>query len=430
MEVRQLNEEVKEKIQAIRSNVIPQGYIRGDLMIKPLEWKQKSLKEIITSYDYGTSKNTNDSMGYPVLRMGNMKDGKLDIEDLVYLELSEDEFNKFKLNKGDILFNRTNSADLVGKVSLFDLQGDYVCASYIVRFAINKDIIDSKYVSYYMNTKEVQRYIKTLSTKGVQQVNVNPTILSKYLAISFPEDNEEQKKIIQILSTWDKAIDLKNEILNKKNEQKQGISQRLLSGNLRLSGYSDNWKTVLLNEVLTFPKKKPVENPERYKLLTVKLYAKGVEATDNIPNATENGRPYYLREPNEILIGRQNFHNGGIGIVPKELQGYVASNAISSLIPKYGDVMFYYYYLSNVYFYKKIDNLVGGTGQKEISELGISKLKMTIPMNIEEQRAISGVIYCIDKEIELLQQEIEAFKEQKKGLMQLLLTGIVRVKVD
>ena len=90
-----------------------------------------------------------------------------------------------------------------------------------------------------------------------------------------------------------------------------------------------------------------MDKPEKYYLLTVKLHLKGIEATDKKPNVTSKGRPYYLREPGELLIGRQNFHNGGIGIVPSWMKGFVASNAISSVTAIKGNIKFYYYYLSN-----------------------------------------------------------------------------------
>ena len=152
------------------------------------------------------------------------------------------------------------------------------------------------------------------------------------------------------------------------------------------------------------------------------------ENKDKKPNKTKRGRPYYMREPKELLIGRQNFHNGGIGIVPDEMENYIASNAISTLKAKKGDIKFYYYYLSNANFYKRIGHIVGGTGQKEISEIEMKKLKLIIPKSLQEQKAIAQILTVADKEIDLLNQELEQLKLQKKGLMQLLLTGIIRVK--
>ena len=79
-----------------------------------VDWNSLSLGKLTLSSDYGTSKKTNDNTGIPVLRMGNMKDGKIVLDNLVFLELENSEFQRLKLYPGDILINRTNSADLVG----------------------------------------------------------------------------------------------------------------------------------------------------------------------------------------------------------------------------------------------------------------------------------------------------------------------------
>ncbi|MBU5312128.1 restriction endonuclease subunit S [Tissierella carlieri] len=395
-----------------------------------VDWNSLSLGKLTLSSDYGTSKKTNDNTGIPVLRMGNMKDGKIVLDNLVFLELENSEFQRLKLYPGDILINRTNSADLVGKVSIFDLDGDYVCASYIVRFKINQEIINPYYLNYYMNMSDSQNRIKTIATQAIQQANINPTTLKKSFIVKFPKSKHEQDKIVKIISTWDKAIELKEKLIDEKKKQKAGLMQKLLTGNVRFTGFNDAWEEVKFGKVFKFLNKERVSEPQNYKLLTVKLHLKGIEATEKYPNDTKNGRPYYLREPNEILIGRQNYHNGGIGIVPSNMKNYIASNAISSLTTIKGDLMFLFYYISNVDFYKRVGHMIGGTGQKEISETTMKNLVLRIPKSLEEQKKIGEVLKTADNEIDLLEKELESLKQQKKGLMQLLLTGIIRVNTQ
>ena len=92
-------------------------------------------------------------------------------------------------------------------------------------------------------------------------------------------------------------------------------------------------------------------------------------------------------------------------------------------------MQFYFYYLSNPSFYKRVDNIIGGTGQKEISETTLKKLNVKVPVSIDEQKQIARIIGVANTEVELLEKELELLKLQKKGLMQRLLTGEVRVKV-
>ncbi len=84
-----------------------------------------------------------------MLRMYNLKDGKINTSDLQYVELEPDLLNAFRLTKGDLLFNRTNSYELVGKVSLFELQGDFVFASYLVRLAVDRNQLSPFYLNSY-----------------------------------------------------------------------------------------------------------------------------------------------------------------------------------------------------------------------------------------------------------------------------------------
>ena len=99
----------------------------------PVHWKLLTVDDVTSVCQYGLSIPLHESGQYPILRMMNYDDGRIIADDLKYVDLSDSDFESFKLIKGDILFNRTNSADLVGKVGIFDLDGDFVFASYLVR---------------------------------------------------------------------------------------------------------------------------------------------------------------------------------------------------------------------------------------------------------------------------------------------------------
>lgn len=285
------------------------------------------------------------------------------------------------------------------------------------------DKCSTKWFYYFYQHRNI---FDLLTRQGAGRYKLTKDSLSK-MKIAYPP-MPEQCAIVDILSTWDKAIELKEKLIEEKKNQQKYLMQRLLTGKVRLPGHDREWKEISFNKVLGFMRKDKVEKPNEYKLLTVKLHLKGIESTEKTPNDTKNGRPYFLRHPGEILIGRQNYHNGGIGVVPNGMKGFVASNAISSLEVIEGDFWFLLYYISNGDFYRKVGHMVGGTGQKEISETMMKKLKLHIPRDIAEQKKIGEILKVAALEIELLEKELEHFKQQKKGLMQLLLTGIIRVK--
>ena len=196
-------------------NQIKQGYKQTKVGIIPEDWEIVKLSEIFSKSFYGTSDSTNEIGKYPVLRMGNMQNGTLDLKDLVYLDLVEKEFKKYQLKKGDILLNRTNSYELVGKISLFDLDGDYLSASYIVAYRPNFKVLNSIFINNLLNTTYFQDKIRTIATKGVSQANINPTSFKEVINIPLPP-LKEQEKIAEILTTWDEAISKQTELLRAK----------------------------------------------------------------------------------------------------------------------------------------------------------------------------------------------------------------------
>lgn len=256
----------------------------------------------------------------------------------------------------------------------------------------------------------------------------------KKLKIAVPP-YPEQKKIAQILSTWDKAIEVTEQLLASSQQQKKALMQQLLTGKKRLLDkngvkFNGEWKRFATGKLIQEVKKEKEQSPKAIELLTVKLHYKGVARTGKFPNATERGRPYFKRSTGELIIGRQNLHNGGVAIVSEECNGLIASSAISSFVARKGvDINFILSIMSTEHFRFTVDNLAGGTGQKETGVKDLLSLSLVIP-GFEEQQKIAAVLSTADLQITSLQQKLDALKQEKKALMQQLLTGKRRVKVD
>ncbi|SNZ06972.1 type I restriction enzyme, S subunit [Persephonella hydrogeniphila] len=184
------------------------------------------------------------------------------------------------------------------------------------------------------------------------------------------------------------------------------------------------WKRVKLGEVLREPKKAAIKKNEynKFELLTVKLHLKGVAKTGKFPKWTPKGRPYFIRFENEFLLGRQNFHNGGFGIVDKSTNGLIASNAISSFVStNKSNIKFIFYNLARRFLHKEFDFLMEGTGQQEISVKKFLNLLINLPP-LPEQQKIAEILETVDNTIEKTEKIIEKYKRIKQGLMQDLLT--------
>ncbi|WP_191741613.1 restriction endonuclease subunit S [Clostridium faecium] len=401
----------------------PKGFIKDDFWIIPSDWEKTKMKDILEERkEYTTDQDT-----YPLFSLTIEKGvvEKTDRYERQYL-VTKDGDNYKVVYENDFVYNPMNIR--FGAVALHKLRYPVSVSAYYNTFYI-KNGYNPRFIEYFLQSFRMLHFYNNYAEGSlIEKRRLHYSVLLEY-SFSFPPIFE-QNRIIEILSTWDKAIELKEKLIDEKKKQKAGLMQKLLTGNVRFTGFNDAWEEVKFGKVFKFLNKERVSEPQNYKLLTVKLHLKGIEATEKYPNDTKNGRPYYLREPNEILIGRQNYHNGGIGIVPSNMNNYIASNAISSLTTIKGDLMFLFYYISNVDFYKRVGHMIGGTGQKEISETTMKNLVLRIPKSLEEQKKIGEVLKTADNEIDLLEKELESLKQQKKGLMQLLLTGIIRVNTQ
>lgn len=190
------------------------------------EWEARPFEELVTKTFYGTSSSTSPEGQYPVLRMGNMVDGRLDFTNLVYIDLDPKSFESFRLEDGDILLNRTNSPALVGKISLFRLKSECIAASYIVTYRLNKQRIDPSFCNFMLNTPLYQARIKTFAKPSISQANINPTTFRKELNVAVPAILEQQR-IADCLTSLDDLITAQNQKLAALKTQKIGLMQQL-----------------------------------------------------------------------------------------------------------------------------------------------------------------------------------------------------------
>jgi len=196
----------------------------------PREWEVVKLGDVLELCQYGLSIPLKEKGKYPIVRMDEIVNGYITPNVAKYVDLDEETFEKFKLEKGDILFNRTNAPDLVGRTGIFLLEGDYVFASYLIRLRVKHEIFDPHFLTFYLIFSEER--LKQLATRAVHQANINATNLKKlkipWLAI------EEQRKIVEILSTVDKKLEVERNEKAKLERIKQGLMDLFLTGKVRV----------------------------------------------------------------------------------------------------------------------------------------------------------------------------------------------------
>ena len=145
----------------------------GDQKSNPMNWDEGTIRDIVSEVKYGTSKPAIDGGNYKYLRMNNITyEGELDLTSLKYIDMDDDEYEKYVVRKGDVLFNRTNSKELVGKTCVFDYKEEMIIAGYIIRVRVNEKAVP-EYLSAFLNSKYGKEKLFSMCKAIVGQANIN-----------------------------------------------------------------------------------------------------------------------------------------------------------------------------------------------------------------------------------------------------------------
>ena len=222
-------DEAKDKAQAAldsfetRKAAILHRAFTGELTAKWREergipcssWKEDTIDSLCRSLKYGTAKKSKDSGAVVVLRMGNLQGGEISWDNLAYSDDNED-IQKYHLAAGDVLFNRTNSAELVGKTSIYRGELPAIYAGYLIKMDYKKDCLTGPYLNYVMNSQKAKAYCNFVKSDGVNQSNINAKKLGAFI-IPVPS-LPEQQEITRILDS-----------LLKKEQQSKAAAEAVLA---------------------------------------------------------------------------------------------------------------------------------------------------------------------------------------------------------
>ncbi len=413
--------EIKQRIEQIRRGEVPERYVKTVLGLAPANWKQYTFGDIYTERKEPGDENL------PLLMVSihsGVSDGEVDAAELPkQVKRIEDKSQYKKAVSGDLVFNMMRAwQGAIGTVRTTGM----VSPAYIV--AEPNDKVYPLFMDYYSRTPQMinqidrQSYGVTDFRKRLYWDSFAP------ISCTLPPI-EEQQKIATILTTQDRVIELKEKRLAEKQRQKKYLMQQLLTGKKRLPGFSGEWKKAKLKNILY---ERKTYSPKGLEYPHVTLSAEGI-----FPKSERYDRDHLVRdEDKEYKIT----HKGDICYNPANLKfGAICENTFGDAIfsPIYvtfeveENICKEYIanYLMRWDFINAVRKYEEGTVYERMAVKPEDFLKFEIFLpQIEEQTAIAEVLSAADREIELLQQDIEQEKQKKKALMQLLLTGIVRVK--
>ena len=405
----------------------------------PKDWNPAYLNDIADKIMVGIASAATHAYtdnGIRMLRNLNIKEGFIDDSDILFVgEEYELQHKNKRLKAGDILTVRTGYPGLSAVVPK-KYENAQCFTSLITR--LKEDIALPEYICRFINSEYGKKYISSGEAGGAQK-NVNASILKKML-IPLPP-LPEQRKIAKILSTWDKAISTTERLIDNSKKQKKALMQQLLTGKKRLlddSGkpFEGEWEEVTLEKLAkyrrgSFPQ--PYGNPEwvdevnGYPFIQVYDIDKNMKLKPDtkikISDAAIDKSVFIPKET--VIVSLQ----GSIGRVAiTQYDAYVDRTVLlfqEFIVPM--DKVFFAFIIQELFEIEKT-KAPGGT-IKTITKEVLSNFKVYIP-SYNEQQKIASVLINADQEIELLEQQLADLKQEKKALMQQLLTGKRRVKVD
>ena len=415
--------EIKQRIEQIRRGEVPERYVKTALGLTPANWRRYTFGDIYTERKEPGDENL------PLLMVSihsGVSDGEVDAAELPkQVKRIEDKSQYKKAVSDDLVFNMMRAwQGAIGTVRTTGM----VSPAYIV--AEPNDKVYSLFMDYYSRTPQMINQIDRQSY-GVTDFRKR-LYWDSFIPIGcMLPPVAEQQKIAAILTTQDKVIELKEKRLAEKQRQKKYLMQQLLTGKKRLPGFSEEWKKVKIGSFIKEIDERSTVN-NQYEILSVTKNGMVFQSSHfNKQIASENNVGYKVVRRGNLAFSTMNLWMGSLdtlricdtGIVSP---AYKVFEFNQSLIV----VNFAENYMKSaemIWLYKANSEQGASIVRRNLDLQALLNSEVALP-DISEQTAIAEVLSAADHEIDLLRQDIEQEKQKKKALMQLLLTGIVRVK--
>jgi len=433
--------EIKKRIEKIRHGNVPEGYIKVETAIIPSKWREVVLGDVINIFRGASPRPKGDPRYYggsiPRLLIEDLtRDGKYAIPKIDFL--TEEGARKSRLlPKGSLVMSCSGT-----RVGIIGFLGIDACI-HDGFFGFNGyQEIEQEYLYQYFQL--FSQNLQSSATQGGVFNNLTTDIM-KTMKCCFPPI-DEQYKIVEILTTQDKIIEQKEKLLAEKLRQKKYLMQQLLTGKKRLPGFDGEWKRLPFTEVFSFLPTNTLSRDCMSETVGTVLnihYGDVLVKYPEILDADKIGIPFikhgfepsnisYVRNGDVIIADTAEDLSVGKAVEVQNVSQRLIASGLHTMFCRPNHDLFAAgwlgYYINSSVFHDQLLPLISGVKVSSISKKEIIKTTISVP-TIEEQRAIANILSVADVEIMLLNQDIEQEKQKKKALMQLLLTGIVRVNI-
>ncbi len=428
----------------------PIGKIPVDWEVKRLEDSANNEKYSFTGGPFGSDlkEDSYTDHGVRVIQLQNIGDGKfLDSYKIFTSEKKANQLKNCNIYPGDIIIAKM--ADPIARACIIpDVDKRYLMASDGIRLSVNKEKYDVKFMLYAINSPNFRKNAENHST-GSTRLRIGLTEL-RNLLIAIPPLNE-QKRIAEILTVVDEAIEKTDQIIEKNKEVKRGLMQQLLTRGIghkkfkktEIGEIPEEWEVIKLIDVAANQKYSFVDGPFGSNLKSIHYTRRGVPVIQSqsiISGLFKPTEEFYISEqkakelerskvlPGDIVIAKIGVNYGASGTIPKSYPCAVLSGNTMKITPDHDKVAteFLQHLLHYFRAIRVFDKIVSTTAQPAITLQGTKNLKIALPP-LPEQKQIAEILSSVDEEIGKESIHKEQSESLKKGLMQVLLTGKIRI---
>lgn len=429
-----MNQTIRSRIEQIKRGAIPDGYKKTKVGIVPKEWTEHTLSEF---FDFKNGLNKEKEAfgkGTPIVNYTDVwgKRGLLKENIKGKVLLSKNEIDLYKVEEGDVFFTRTSETiEEIGLSSvLLEPINDCVFSGFVLRARPKKAGIVKEY-NIYCYSSAIMRHEITRKSSMTTRALTNGTLLGE-VNINLP-NQKEQEKIAEILQEQDRLIEFKEKLIEEKKKQKQYLMEALLTGKVRLSGFTDEWVVIPLGQVSDMSSGgTPLTSKQEYFgndhiwVSIADMSSSGKYIFDSkikLSNLGLNNCSARLFKKGTVLFAMY----ASIGECVIAGEECCTSQAILGIVPNTEKLNNEFLYYSLIQKKTSIIAMQQASSQPNLNKGLVQSIQIELPPRLE-QIAIVNVLSKADDELDLLQKELEEQKRKKQSLMQLLLTGIVRVK--
>ncbi|MEB3148768.1 MAG: restriction endonuclease subunit S [Sphaerospermopsis sp.] len=423
---------------------VPDGFKVSEVGVIPVDWDVKRLGDIadVKTGPFGSSLHEKDYVddGTPIITVEHLSDKGVVHKNLPMVsDYDKNRLSSYILKTGDIVFSRVGSVDRNSLIR--DLEDGWLFSSRLLRIRINNKNIAPAYLSYHFLQESTKQRIRSVAV-GQTMASLNTAIL-KGIEITLPP-LAEQKAIAQSLSDVDNLITAIDKLITKKRNIKQGTMQELLTGKKRLSGFTGEWDVKKLGE-LGYSNRPTIKAGPFGSSLKKEFYVKKgykIYGQEQVIAGDLSIGNYYIDfdlfeklksceiRPNDILISLVGTF-GKVMVVPDNIERGIINPRLIRLSLNANLVYSYFlqYWLISSDTQKLLSETSHGGTMGIINAKVLSGLNIPLPP-LPEQKVIAKILTEMDEEIEALEKKREKYKNIKQGMMQQLLTGKTRLKIN